>query len=205
MVCPWPFLASMDSPAVTAAPPPEPGKSFAQALSTSSDVQLTQFPSKVVMGDSVRIKISQAEYEFGIADCSRNLHGRLTLSKGDSPLTTQALKSKLIGMWPNLKNWHVLPLGKGYFEFNFNSVEDMRKVWAMGVLNLNPGILRFYCWTRDFTPQAQVQSHAQIWVRLMHLPQEYWRRKTLLEIASGLGTPLSIDEATLNKRFGLYA
>jgi hypothetical protein len=39
----------------------------------------------------------------------------------------------------------------------------------------------------------------------MHLPQEYWRRKTLLEISYGLGTPLTIDEATLNKRFGLYA
>jgi len=75
----------------------------------------------------------------------------------------------------------------------------------MGVVNLRPGLMRFYCWTCDFTPQAQVQTHAQIWVRLMHLPQEYQRKKTLFEIASGLGTPLILDDATLNRRFSLFA
>jgi len=124
----------------------------------------------------------------------------LTLNKGDPPLTTQALKLKLTGLWPNLQNWTVIPLGKGFFEFKFNYVEGMRRIWALGVMDLKPGILRFFCWTRDFTPQNQVQSHAQIWVRLLHLPQEYWRRKTLYEIASGPGTPLTID-----RRFGLYA
>lgn len=39
----------------------------------------------------------------------------------------------------------------------------------------------------------------------MHLPQEYWRKKTLFEIVSGIGTPLTIDEATLSRVFGLYA
>jgi len=90
----------------------------------------------------------------------------------------------------------MLPLGKGFFEFNFSSVEDMKKIWALGVLNLKPGLLRFYCWTQDFIPQAQNQTHAQPWVRLLHLPQEYWRNTTLYEIASGLGTPLTIDEST---------
>ena len=65
--------------------------------------------------------------------------------------------------------------------------------------------MRFYRWTRDFTPKAQAQTHAQIWVRFLHLPQEYWGKQTLSEIASGLGTPLAIDEATQNRRFGLFA
>lgn len=111
-------------------------------------------------------------------------------------MTTQALKTKLSILWPNLGNWNMIPLGKGHFEFNFSSVEDMHQIWALRVVNLKPSFLRFYCWTRDFIPLAHVQTHAQIWVRLMHLPQEYWRRKTIYEIASGLGTPLTIDEAT---------
>jgi len=37
------------------------------------------------------------------------------------------------------------------------------------------------------------------------LPQEYWRKQTLLEIASGLGTPLIIDDTTLYRRLGIYA
>lgn len=133
------------------------------------------------------------------------LHGRLILHKGDTPLTTQALKTKLSNLWPNILNWELTPLCKDFSEFHFNSVADMRRIWAMGAVNLKPGLMRFYCWTCDFTPQAQVQTHAQIWVRFMHLRQEYWRQKTLFEIASGLGTPLIIDDATLNRRFGLYA
>jgi len=204
-VCPWPFMTSLDSTEGTAAKPPETGKSFAQVLSGSCEIHLTQPPPKVVMGNSVRVKISQVEYETGLAYCSCNLHGRLTLHKGDSSLTTQALKMKHNNLWPNLRNWNLTPLGKGFFEFNFNFVDDMRMIWALGMVNLKPGFLHFYCWSRDFTPQAQAQTHAQIWVRLMHLPQEYLRRKTLYEIASSLGTPLTIDEATQNRRFGIYA
>jgi hypothetical protein len=81
----------------------------------------------------------------------------------------------------------------------------MRKIWALGVVNLKPGILRFYCWSRDFKSHNQAQTHAQVWVRLMQLPQEYWRKQTLFEIASGLGTPLTIDESTLSRHFGLFA
>jgi len=202
MVCPWPFMAALED---YTPKPPENGKSFAQSLSGSCDIHLTQLPPKVIMGDTVRIKITQKEYEYGIADCRTNLHGRVTLNKGDTPLTTQALKLILSSFWPNLLNWTVIPLGKGFFEFKFGSIEDMRKIWALGVVNLKPGILRFYCWSRDFKPHNQAQTHAQVWVRLMQLPQEYWRKQTLFEIASGLGTPLTIDESTLSRRFGLFA
>lgn len=56
----------------------------------------------------------------------------------------------------------MIPLGKGFFEFKFNYVEDMRRIWALGVMNLKPGILRFFCWIKDFTPQNQVQSHSNL-------------------------------------------
>ena len=39
----------------------------------------------------------------------------------------------------------------------------------------------------------------------MNLPQEYWEKQTLFEIAFGLGTPLIIDENTQNKKFGIFA
>lgn len=78
MVCPWPFLASIDS---TTTQTPETGKTFAQVLADSGYTQLSQLPTKVVRGDTVRVKISQDEYEHGIEDCKQNLHARLTLNK----------------------------------------------------------------------------------------------------------------------------
>jgi len=70
---------------------------------------------------------------------------------------------------------------------------------------LEPGILKFFCLSKDFDPLNQTQTHAQLWICLMHLLQEYWRKTTLLEIASGIGTPLAIDEATQSRVFGHYA
>lgn len=81
----------------------------------------------------------------------------------------------------------------------------MKQVWAIGVVNLKPGFMHFSCWTKDFISKAQAQTHAQVWVRLMNLPHEYWGKQTIFEIASGLGSPLTIDDATVNRRFGLFA
>jgi len=90
-ICPWPCLASVETVVPAAAKSSDSGKSFAQALSCSGDLQLTKLPPKIVMGTSVHVKISQAEYEFGVAACKRSLHGRVTLHKGDPPLTTLSL------------------------------------------------------------------------------------------------------------------
>lgn len=51
----------------------------------------------------------------------------------------------------------------------------------------------------------QRNSHAQVWIPLMELPQEYWMERTLREIANVVGTPLLIDNATTNRLFGHYA
>lgn len=72
-VCPWPCVAEEIHP--------KPKKlmhtaavSFAQALSVL-----------VIKGDSLSIKISLEEYEKGVDDCKRLLHGRMVMSKGDKP------------------------------------------------------------------------------------------------------------------------
>ncbi|MCI19975.1 NBS resistance protein, partial [Trifolium medium] len=75
----------------------------------------------------------------------------------------------------------------------------------MGSMNLKPGVLRLSKWTNDFNSHTQRQTHAQIWIRLIELPQEYWRQRTLFEIASAIGTPLSLDASTKNRAFGHYA
>lgn len=37
------------------------------------------------------------------------------------------------------------------------------------------------------------------------MPQEYWRKQTLFEISSGVGTPLIIDDAIKSRLSGIYA
>ncbi|KAL0283266.1 UNVERIFIED_CONTAM: hypothetical protein Sradi_7234700 [Sesamum radiatum] len=42
------------------------------------------------------------------------------------------------------------------------------------------------------------QKHKQIpiWIRLKHLPMEYWTEDGLSVVASGIGTPLYVDKIT---------
>lgn len=62
------------------------------------------------------------------------------------------LHRKLSLVWKEGMNWKIILIGKGFNDFPFNSIEDMRKIWALGVVNLNPGLLRFMKWTNDFNP-----------------------------------------------------
>jgi len=186
--------------------PPAPALSFAQVLSssTSSPSANEPLPLPNIRGDLVSIRISQTVYEKGIDYCKRNLRGRLVLNKGDKPCSSSEIQQKLQKQWKTSAPWSLLSLGRGYFEFFFTSESDMRSVWAMGTVNLKPGLLCLFEWTRDFNMHKQKNTHAQVWIRLMELPQEYWMERTLREIASAVGTPLVIDTATTKRLYGHY-
>jgi len=75
----------------------------------------------------------------------------------------------------------------------------------VGTVNLKPGVLRLFERKADFDMHNQRNTHAQVWIQLMALPQEYWMEQTLCEIASAVGTPLVLDNATQKRLFGHYA
>ncbi|XP_019447216.1 PREDICTED: uncharacterized protein LOC109350434 [Lupinus angustifolius] len=185
--------------------PPPLRKTFAQALGETCDISSSQLPQPCIKGDAVAIKIPEAEYLAGLQRCKLHLHGRIILSKGDTPLKFLDLKSKLSTMWNMIANWNMLSLGKGFYEFSFSTMEDMRKICSIGTWNLKPGILRLFLWTPDFNLNHQKQTHSQTWIRITGLPQEYWSPKIIFSIAGGIGTPLSLDGATSNRTFGHFS
>jgi len=75
----------------------------------------------------------------------------------------------------------------------------------MGTINLKSGLLRLSQWSKDFNKYSQRLTHAQVWIRLLDLPREYWLEITLLEITGAIGTPLIIDAATQKSTFRHYA
>ena len=98
-----------------------------------------------------------------------------------------------------------MSLGRGYYEFFFATEMDMRTVWATGTVNLKSGVLRLFEWSKDFNKHTQRNTHAHMWIRLLELPQECWMERTLRQIASVIGTPLLIDNATFKRLFNHYA
>ncbi|PNY01030.1 putative NBS resistance protein, partial [Trifolium pratense] len=147
-ICPWPCMVSP----VPAKPLSVTNHSFAQALNDACDVKISQLLVPSIRGDDLCIKITQHEYEKGVADCKKNLHGRLVMNKGNRSLTARELSCKLSTIWKTANQWKMIFLGRGFYEFQFVSFEDMHLAWSVGTINLKPGVLRLSKWSNDFNP-----------------------------------------------------
>jgi hypothetical protein len=145
----------------------------------------------------------------GMDACKHNPHGGIVWPKGATPLTVVALKQKLTPTWKDLARWGITLLGKGFYEFSFSSLEDVRRVRTVASWNLDPGYLKLFAWSGDFNPNLQKNTTAQVWVRLYGLSQEYWRPKILFAIASSVGTSICTDaivaKTMFDRTFGHYA
>ncbi|WJX25343.1 hypothetical protein P8452_14395 [Trifolium repens] len=206
---PWPCLDDNPKPHPEPNIPPKSTKTFAQALPNVCNIPTSQFPTPCVKGDRLSIAIPDEEYLAGMNACKHNLQGRIVWPKGATPLTVVALKKKLSLIWKDLARWGVASLGKGYYEFCFSSLEDVRRVRSVASWNLDPGSLKLFAWSGDFNPNLQKNTNAQVWVRLYGLSQEYWRPKILFAIASSIGTPICTDaiasKSMFERTFGQYA
>ena len=205
-VIPWSFLADHDSPPANASAHAAISCSFARVVRGSVDntcsIPLSQLPLPCLKGDTISVSLPEEEYLAGLADCKTCLHARLLLPKGSQPLRYTDLRQKVAPFLTPFADWRFVPLGKGYFEFSFTSVDDMHRVLAMGSWNLNPGSLRLFSWSRDFNPHTVKHTNSQCWVRMYGIPREYWRPKIFFSIARAVGTPLAMDDATRTRAFG---
>jgi hypothetical protein len=198
---PWKCLDNTIEPIIDTIEPPKPQKTFAQALGNLCDIPISQFPQPVVRGDRLAIEIPEVAYEAGLDACKHNLHGRILWSKGSTPLSVVALKAKLSAIWKDLSRWGVISLGKGFFEFTFSSLEDVKRVRSTPSWNLNPGLLKLFAWSRDFNPKLQHNTSVQVWVKIFGLSQEYWHKNILFTIAGSIGTPICMDSASAKPMF----
>ena len=58
--------------------------------------------------------------------------------------------------------------------------------------------MRVFKWTPTFTPSKEL-SIVPVWVSFPELPAHLFRKEVLFTVASMIGTPLQIDDATLNQ------
>jgi hypothetical protein len=158
-----------------------------------------------IRGETFSVKITNDVYSRGLDYCKTNLRGRLMLNKGDKPYFSKDLTAKLQKFWRVKGSWNLMSLGRGFYEFFFNSQEDMQTVWEAGTVSFKQGLLKVFEWIKDFNMCTQQQTHTQVWIWLWELQQEYWMEKNLYEIAGAVGTPLLIDNVTRNRLYSHYA
>jgi len=177
-IIPWKCLQDCSilppKPSSTSTSPPSTQqKTFTQAVSNVCDIPLSQLPKPFLKGDIFSIEIPEDEYEAGLVTCKHNLHGRVLWPKGSTLIFVENLRSKLSSIWKSIGVWGVTSNGRGFYEFSFSSVEDMRRVRLIGSRNLDPGFLKLFAWTKDFNPSFQQQTTAQVWLQIYGLSQKY--------------------------------
>ncbi|XP_026383795.1 uncharacterized protein LOC113279313 [Papaver somniferum] len=98
----------------------------------------------------------------------------------------------------------MISLGKGFFTIKLDNMEDKMLIKS-GQWEVLDQVLRVRNWMSNFRPENQRTSKALVWVHYPGLSMEYWDEKTLFTISSAIGTPVKVDEVTLNYENGLYA
>lgn len=87
--------------------------------------------------------------------------------KGPSTFSIDNLRSKLLVLWKSLVKWEITSIGKGFYEFTFSSLEDLRRIRYVASWSLSPRILKLFTWTKEFNPNMQNQSTVQVWIQIL--------------------------------------
>ncbi|KAL0283847.1 UNVERIFIED_CONTAM: hypothetical protein Sradi_7214900 [Sesamum radiatum] len=98
--------------------------------------------------------------------------------------------------WKGLQQ--VSATSSGFFFFRFTTRFAMEDVIEGGpwLFQGQPIVLQF--WEQGMSLRRQKHTQIPVWIRLRHLPMEYWTEEGLSTVASGIGTPLYTDGITKN-------
>ncbi|KAL0286507.1 UNVERIFIED_CONTAM: hypothetical protein Sradi_7146000 [Sesamum radiatum] len=96
--------------------------------------------------------------------------------------------------WKGLQ--HVSVSSSGFFFFRFFSQLAMEDVIEGGPWLVQGQPIVLQPWEQGMSLRRQKHTQIPVWIRLRHLPMEYWTDEGLSTVASGIGTPLYTDGIT---------
>ncbi|KAL0307638.1 UNVERIFIED_CONTAM: hypothetical protein Scaly_2976400 [Sesamum calycinum] len=96
--------------------------------------------------------------------------------------------------WKGLQ--HVSVSSSGFFFFRFFSQLAMEDVIEGGPWLVQGQPIVLQPWEQGMSLRRQKHTQIPVWIRLRHLPMEYWTDDGLSTVASGIGTPLYTDGIT---------
>ncbi|KAK4384146.1 hypothetical protein Sango_3087300 [Sesamum angolense] len=96
--------------------------------------------------------------------------------------------------WKGLQ--HVSVSTSGFFFFRFHSRLAMEDVIEGGPWLFQGQPIVLQSWEQGMSLRRQKHTQIPVWIRLKHLPMEYWTDEGLSTVASGVGTPLYTDGIT---------
>ncbi|KAK4389692.1 hypothetical protein Sango_2306200 [Sesamum angolense] len=96
--------------------------------------------------------------------------------------------------WKDLQQ--VSATSNGFYFFRFKNRVAMEDIIEGGPWLIQGQPIVLQCWEQGMSLRRQKHTRIPVWVRLKHLPMEYWMEEGLSAVASGIGVPLYTDKIT---------
>ncbi|KAL2240815.1 UNVERIFIED_CONTAM: hypothetical protein Sindi_0722700 [Sesamum indicum] len=104
------------------------------------------------------------------------------------------LKEIAMSVWPELKE--VTGTNNGFFFLQFKSVAAMEDVIEGGPWLFQGQPIVLQKWEPGMVLRKLQHTQVPLWIKLRHLPVEFWTEERLSTVASGVGKPLYPDAIT---------
>ncbi|KAF9595069.1 hypothetical protein IFM89_036528 [Coptis chinensis] len=95
-----------------------------------------------------------------------------------------------------LKGGYSISTDKDLFYFKFSLVEDMRQFLEADPIYITGKLFVIRQWTPEVEAQKSSIKTLPVWVKLMNLPKQLWTDDGLDYVASLIGNPMCMDQAT---------
>ncbi|KAL8547486.1 hypothetical protein ACS0TY_006996 [Phlomoides rotata] len=138
------------------------------------------------------VAVDEGLHKQWVLELRDSLIGRVTHVCWDKPLVQAELIKKLTAIW-------------GYYIFQFSCGDGRERIFAKRTWKIIPGLLRLQRWVQDFNPYKISTSVAQVWIRILESPLEYWNTNIITTLASAVGTIIKLDERTASRSMGRFS
>ncbi|KAI8530017.1 hypothetical protein RHMOL_Rhmol11G0021300 [Rhododendron molle] len=169
-------------------PKPKNWASLLQSQSPSMELKLDFYP-ELFRGREAQVEIDIELTDVGRWD--RYLVGHFLDGKMPYALVVPTAryqwKELFVGVKPDVARCYL---------FEFRSKEAKQQVLDGGPYFFSQKYLILKDWHRMIKPVKEQPSHIPAWVRLHNLPLELWNQECLSRVASTIGKPLHVDQAT---------
>ncbi|XP_022569820.1 uncharacterized protein LOC111212545 [Brassica napus] len=108
-----------------------------------------------------------------------------------------SLTRKLKELWKPKGSMYVMDLPRQFFMVRFEKEEEYMTALADGPWRAFGSYLMVQAWTPEFDPLKDEIDTTPVWVRLSHIPVNFYHKTILMGIAKGLGRPIKVDLTTL--------
>ncbi|KAH7863457.1 hypothetical protein Vadar_017734 [Vaccinium darrowii] len=140
---------------------------------------------KLTSEEQSEVTLIQDDVKFSEEECRSSLFGKIISQK---PVNFSGLRTTMGLVWGNPKNFRVIEVGKGIYQFILPSEVDVIRILNGKPWFFNNHFLILERWNPKLQPSQYCFNFTPIWVQIWGLPIQFISTEVGLKLGSNIGT-----------------